>query len=189
MTGRDPSAPPEPDGGSPAARPDPTRSGRPRRQESPRLAARVAAVQALYQIEMSGRPAEEVIAEFRDHRLGESDQQPQADRKLFSTLTAAASVRRADIDRLIAGALTAGWPLERLDSVMRAVLRAGACELLEFADVPARVVIDQYLDVAHAFLGDKERGFVNGVLDRLARELRPQELGGPGAPNAAKEKR
>ncbi len=176
MTGRDPSTPPEPDGGGTPSRP--------RRQQSPRLAARIAAVQALYQIEMSARPADEVIAEFRDHRLGEADQRPPADAKLFATLTAAASVRRADIDRLISGALTAGWPLERLDSVMRAVLRAGTCELLEFADVPARVVIDQYLDVARAFLGDKERGFVNGVLDRLARELRPQEL-----PNAAKETR
>lgn len=176
MTGRDPSAPPAP-------------AERGRRAGSPRLAARIAAVQALYQLEMSGGDAAEVIAEFRTHRLGERDGGPAADAKLFAALTAAASVRRADIDRLIAGALAAGWPLERLDSVMRAVLRAGVCELLEFADVPARVVIDQYLDVAQAFLGDKEKGFVNGVLDRLARELRASELGAPKAPHAVKEER
>ena len=184
MTAPDPSAPPAPDGAR-----DPMRAKRGRRAGSPRTAARIAAVQALYQIEMSGAPADEVIAEFRDHRLKESDQEPAADAKLFATLTAAASVRRSDVDRLITGALASGWALERLDSVMRAVLRAGVCELLEFADVPARVVIDQYVDVAHAFLADKETGFVNGVLDRLARELRPQELGAAGAPDAAKAKR
>lgn len=159
-----------------------------RRGGSPRTVARIAAVQALYQIEMSGTPAADVIGEFRAHRLSGGDGQPPADAKLFAALTAAASVRRTDIDRMISGALAAGWTLERLDSVMRALLRAGVCELLEFSDVPARVVIDQYLDVAHAFLAEKETGFVNGVLDRLARTLRPQELGA-GAPNAAKTKR
>jgi transcription antitermination protein NusB len=160
-----------------------------RRPGSPRAAARIAAVQALYQIEMSGAPADEVIAEFRDHRLSGGEQQPAADARLFASLTAAASVRRADIDRLISGALATGWSLERLDSVMRALLRAGVCELLEFADVPARVVIDQYVEVAHAFLAEKETGFVNGVLDRLARTLRPQELGAAGAPDGGKAKR
>ncbi len=184
MTVRDPSAPPAPDGVR-----DPAREKRGRRAGSPRTAARIAAVQALYQIEMSGAPADEVIAEFRAHRLSESDRQPAADVKLFSTLTAAASVRRADVDKLIAGALAEGWALERLDSVMRALLRAGVCELMEFTDVPARVVIDQYVDVAHAFLAAKETGFVNGVLDRLARALRPQELGAAGASDAAKAKR
>ncbi len=137
---------------------------------SPRTAARIAAVQALYQIDMSTLPPDQVIAEFRDHRLG-SD----TDADLFAAITATASVRRAEIDELIKSALE-GWTLERLDAVMRAVLRAGVCELLAFADVPARVVIDQYLDVAHAFLGAKEKGFVNGVLDRLARRLRPQDV-------------
>lgn len=183
MTTRDPSAPPR-DGVR-----DPAREKRARRAGSPRTAARIAAVQALYQIEMSGAAAPDVIAEFRGHRLAGSDQQPAADAKLFSTLTAAASVRRADIDALIAGALAEGWALPRLDSVMRALLRAGVCELLEFADVPARVVIDQYVDVAHAFLAEKETGFVNGVLDRLARTLRPQELGAAGAPDDAEAKR
>ena len=184
MTTRDPSAPPAPDGAR-----DPVRPKRGRGAGSPRTAARIAAVQALYQIEMSGTPAADVIAEFRDHRLKEPEQQPAPDVNLFASLTAAASVRRSDIDRLISGALASGWAIERLDSVMRALLRAGVCELLEFADVPARVVIDQYLDVAHACLAEKEIGFVNGVLDRLARELRPQELGAAGPPDAAKAKR
>lgn len=184
MTAPDPSPPPAPDGGR-----DPMPAKRGRRPGSPRTAARVAAVQALYQIEMSGAPAADVIAEFRDHRLGGGDEQPPADARLFASLTAAAAVRRSDIDPLISGALASGWALERLDSVMRALLRAGVCELLEFTDVPARVVIDQYLDVAHAFLADKETGFVNGVLDRLARTLRSQELGAAGAPDADKEKR
>lgn len=159
------------------------------RAGSPRTAARIAAVQALYQIEMSSAAPDTVIVEFRDHRLGEQGDGPAADVGLFSTLTAAASVRRGEIDQLIRGALAEGWALERLDSVVRALLRAGVCELIEFADVPARVVIDQYLDVAHAFLAGKETGFVNGVLDRLARQLRPQELGAAGASDAAKAKR
>lgn len=184
MTSRDPPAPPASDGVR-----DPARPKRGRRGGSPRTAARVAAVQALYQIEMSGAPAADVIAEFRDHRLGEAEGRPAADARLFAELTAAASVRREDVDRLIAGALAEGWSLDRLDSVMRALLRAGVCELLEFTGVPARVVIDQYLDVAHAFLAGKETGFVNGVLDRLARQLRPQELGAAGAADAAKTKR
>ena len=150
---------------------------------SPRAAARIAAVQALYQIDMSGLPADQVIAEFREHRLG-SD----TDAELFSAITAAASVRRAEIDELIRAVLE-GWTLERLDSVLRAVLRAGVCELLDFADVPTRVVIDQYLEVAHAFLGAKESGLVNGVLDRLARRLRPDDvkaLPAHGAPESKK---
>ena len=158
--------------------PPPAKAGRTRRGGSPRTAARIAAVQALYQTDMSGAPADQVIAEFREHRLG-SD----TDAELFSAITAAASVRRAEIDELIRSALAEGWTLERLDSVMRAVLRAGVCELLDFADVPARVAIDQYVDVAHAFLGAKETGFVNGVLDRLARRLRPDDVkAGHGSP-------
>jgi len=150
---------------------------------SPRTAARIAAVQALYQIDMSGVPADQVIQEFREHRLG-SD----TDAELFSAITAAASVRRAEIDEMIRAALE-GWTLERLDSVMRAVLRAGVCELLDFADVPARVAINEYVEVAHAFLGGKETGFVNGVLDRLARRLRPEDVKAApahGAPDSKK---
>jgi N utilization substance protein B len=170
MTDQPPSAP--------AAGPGGGRRRSPRTaNSSPRTAARIFAVQALYQIEMSGAPADEVIAEFRDHRLTEDlEQTEKPDAELFSAVAAAASVRRAEIDGLIRSALAEGWKLERLDAVMRALLRAGVAELLDFADVPARVAIDQYVDVSHAFLGDKETGFVNGVLDRLARQLRPQEV-------------
>jgi N utilization substance protein B len=171
MTASDPSAP--------------ARSKRGKRT-SPRTAARIAAVQALYQIEMSSAAAEQVIAEFREHRLG-SD----SDADLFANLTAATWVRRVEIDNLIRSALAEGWTIERLDAVMRALLRAGVCELLDFADVPVAVVIDQYLEVAHAFLGQKEKGFVNGLLDRLARRLRPQEVKGPAneSANHSQEKR
>ncbi len=153
-------------------------SGTGRERGGRRLAARIAAVQALYQIEQSKAPAADVIAEFKAHRLGaDSEGRGAADPELFSAIAAGASVRREEIDALVKPALAEGWALDRLDAVMRALLRAGVCELLDFADVPARVVIDQYLEVAHAFLADKETGFVNGVLDRLARHLRPQEIG------------
>lgn len=171
MTASDPSAP--------------ARSKRGKRT-SPRTAARIAAVQALYQIEMSSAAADQVIAEFREHRLG-SD----SDADLFANLTAATWVRRVEIDNLIRSALAEGWTIERLDAVMRALLRAGVCELLDFADVPVPVVIDQYVEVAHAFLGQKEKGFVNGLLDRLARRLRPQEVKAPADESAdrSQEKR
>jgi N utilization substance protein B len=172
MTASDPSAPP--------------RARRGKRTASPRTGARIAAVQALYQIEMSSAAADQVIAEFREHRLG-SD----TDAELFANLTAATWVRRLEIDGLIKSALAEGWTIERLDAVMRALLRAGVCELLDFPDVPKAVVIDQYLEVAHAFLGQKETGFVNGLLDRLARRLRPQEVKAPADESAdqSQEKR
>jgi transcription antitermination protein NusB len=161
------------------------RQGGGRRGTSPRTAARVAAVQALYQIEMSGLPAEQVISEFRNHRpVVETDSEDggtgaRPDAKLFAAITAAASVRRGEIDELIKPALAEGWAIERLDAVMRAVLRAGVGELLDLPDVPARVAINEYVEVARAFLGAKETGFVNGVLDRLARRLRPDEVKSP----------
>jgi N utilization substance protein B len=139
------------------------------------------AVQALYQIEMSGADAADVIKEFCQHRLtdpGSGTEVPDA--KLFAALVAAASTRRGDIDALIAPALAEDWKLERLDAVIRALLRAGVAELVEFADTPARVIIDEYLHVAHSFFPARETGFVNGVLDRLARRLRSTEVGADG---------
>ncbi len=156
--------------GAPQPRPAAKRKG------GRRTAARIAAVQALYQIEMSGAPAVDVIAEFKDHRLDIAEGGEKPDAELFAAIAASASVRREDVDGQIKSALAEGWAIERLDAVMRALLRAGVAELLDFSDVPARVIIDQYLDVAHAFLGEKEVGFVNGVLDRLARQLRPHEV-------------
>ncbi len=146
-----------------------------------RTAARTMAVQALYQIEMSGADAADVIKEFRQHRLAEAGSGKDApDAKLFAALVAAASTRREEIDALIVPALADDWKLERLDAVIRALLRAGVAELADFADTPARVIIDEYLHVAHSFFPARETGFVNGVLDRLARRLRSTEVGADG---------
>ena len=143
-----------------------------------RTASRLAAVQALYQIEMAGAPIESVITEFVLHRLGREIDAPDMgdpDPKFFAGLVRGAGLRQSELDRVIAGALTPDWPLERLEAVLRAILRAGAYELLASPDVPAAVVISEYLDISHAFFSGKEPGLVNGVLDRLARTLRPGE--------------
>ncbi len=146
-----------------------------------RTAGRLAAVQALYQIEIAGAPVEAVIREFVNFRLGregEDERLGDADPEFFATLVRGAAAREAAIDPLIRAALTPDWPLERLEAVLRAIIRAGAYELADCADVPAAVVISEYLDIGHAFFAGKEPGFVNGVLDRLARELRPNEVAG-----------
>ena len=143
-----------------------------------RTAARLAAVQALYQIDITDTPVETVVAEFVHHRLGrdvDDERLGEVDNVLFADVVRGASKRRDDLDRVIGAALTPDWPLERLETVLRAILRAGAYELLARADVPAPVVISEYLDVSHAFFSDKEPALVNGVLDRLARTLRSEE--------------
>ncbi|HUZ71572.1 MAG TPA: transcription antitermination factor NusB [Stellaceae bacterium] len=140
-----------------------------------RTAARLAAVQALYQLELAGASVDSVISEFVHHRLGrdgEGDGFGDADPGFFAALVRGAAARHDELDRLIAAALTPEWPLERLESVLRAILRAGAYELLACPDVPVPVVISEYLDIGHAFFGGREPGLVNGVLDRLARTLR-----------------
>jgi len=157
-----------------------SRAGHPTRKRSN---ARLAAVQALYQIDLSGEPPAAVIAEFQKHRLGreiDGEQYGEADAALFGDIVEGAIARLADLDRAISGVLTPDWPLERLETVLRAILRAGAYELLARPDVPARVAINEYLDVAHAFFDGKEPGLVNGVLDRLAHALRPGDLEGGG---------
>jgi N utilization substance protein B len=144
-----------------------------------RSLARLAAVQALYQIDLSGGEPAPVIAEFRKHRLGreiDGDQYGEADAALFADIVEGTSSRQAELDRALSAALTPEWPLERLETVLRAILRAGAYELSARRDVPARVAISEYLDIAHAFFSGKEPGLVNGVLDRLAHELRPGDL-------------
>ncbi len=137
-----------------------------------RREARIAAVQALYQLDMNEPEPRQVIAEFVTHRLPET-----ADRALFGELVAGVADRIAEIDEAVAGTLVEGWSLERLEMVLRAILRAGAFELMARADVPARVVISEYVDIAHAFFAGKEPGLVNGVLDKLARVLRAPEFG------------
>lgn len=143
--------------------------------------ARLGAVQALYQIELAGAAVESTIEEFVRYRLGaevEDGALAEVDSALFADIVSGAWERRADIDARIGGALDGRRPIERLERVVHATLRAGVYELLARADVPARVVINEYVDVAHAFFGGGEPGFVNGVLDRLARELRRPEIEG-----------
>ncbi|MGN6154199.1 MAG: transcription antitermination factor NusB [Sphingomicrobium sp.] len=140
-----------------------------------RSAARLAAVQALYQQEMEGTPLPRLLKEFHDHRLGatiEDEQYHEAERDFFDDIVMGADARKADIDKAIAGKLATGWTLERLDRPMRAILRAGTYELLARADVPIGSVISEYVDVAHAFYDKRESGFVNGLLDSIAKDVR-----------------
>ena len=140
-----------------------------------RSAARLAAVQALYQQEMEGIPLAPLLHEFHHHRLGatiDDAQYAEAEVDFFDDLVAGVDARRAELDDLIAGKLAAGWTLARLDKPMKAILRAGAYELAARPDVPVAAVIGEYLDVAKAFYDARESGFVNGLLDALAREVR-----------------
>jgi len=124
---------------------------------------------------MEGTPVARLLKEFHDHRLGatiEDAEYHDAERDFFDDIVMGVESRRADIDRLIAARLADGWTLERLDRPMRAILRAGAYELLARADVPVGSVINEYLDVAHAFYDKRESGFVNGLLDAIAKETR-----------------
>ena len=141
-----------------------------------RSAARLAAVQALYQHDMEGTPVARLLKEFHDHRLGatiEDAEYHQAERDFFDDIVKGAEARRSDIDALIGSRLASGWTLERLDRPMRAILRAGAFELIARPDVPVGSVISEYVDVAHAFYDKRESGFVNGLLDAIAKEARP----------------
>ena len=141
-----------------------------------RSAARLAAVQALYQHEMEGTPLQQLLEEFHNHRLGaviEDEQYHDAEREFFDDIVTGADYRRSEIDALISGRLAQGWTLDRLDRPMRAILRAGAYELVARPDVPVATVISEYVDVAHAFYDKRESGFVNGLLDAIAKEARP----------------
>jgi N utilization substance protein B len=153
-----------------------------------RSLARLAAVQALYQIELTAQEAAAVVSEFSTHRLGreiDGDQYADADREFFADLVKGSSERREDVDAIAAAALPPEWPLARLESVLRAILRAATYELLARGDVPARVAINEYVEIAHAFFSGKEPGMVNGVLDRIARTLREGELSGTGRDGGA----
>lgn len=141
-----------------------------------RSAARLGAAMALYQRDMAGGDAEALVEEFRAHRLGarldEETELRAADAAFFADLVRGVAARQGEIDALLAGALSEGWTLDRLDRPLRAVLRAAVFELIARPDVAAGTVIDEYLEVAKA-LGDRaQAGFANGVLDRVAREAR-----------------
>jgi len=146
-------------------------------QADARHAARLAAVQALYQMEMNGSGAEEVAQEFIEHRFGELAVAP--DEEFFSAILNGVPPHQVEIDHAIAGALSEKWKLERVDSILRAILRGGVFELVGRRDVPAKVVIDEYVAVAGAFFGADEPGFVNAALDAIARRKRAAEFGLP----------
>src|SRR5438552_18412001 len=144
-----------------------------------RGAARLAAVQALYQMDIAGAGINDIFAEFESHWLGnevEGDTYLPAEAAFFRDVVSGVVRDQKKLDPLIDEALSKGWPLKRIEAILRAVLRAGAYELDHRRDVPARVVVSEYVDVAHAFVDRDEVGMVNAVLDRIARRLRAGEF-------------
>lgn len=140
-----------------------------------RSAARLGAVMALYQREMGGDAVPKLLHEFHNHRLGqeiEGADYVAADEAFFDDVVTGVVARTEEIDALITAALAEGWQMDRMDRPMRALLRAAVFELLARADVSAATVIDEYVDVSHAFHADKEARFVNGLLDTVARQVR-----------------
>ncbi len=140
-----------------------------------RTVARLAAVQALYQMETGGAGVESVIREFSDHRFGgdmEGEQLAQADEAFFAELVRGVVEGQTTIDRAVAHRLAEGWRLERIDATLRAILRAGAYELFRRPDVPTEVAINEYVEIAKSFFEGPEPGFVNGALDAIARDAR-----------------
>jgi N utilization substance protein B len=155
-----------------------------------RKAARLAAVQALYQIDLTGNNAESVLGEFIKHRLGhevDGDVFVAADPQLFADIVRGTSARRPELDRMLENCLGSQAALDRMELLLRAILRAGAFEILAHVDVHPRIAISEYVDVGHAFFAGKEPGLVNGVLDRIARTLRPDELAAPEPPRERRE--
>jgi N utilization substance protein B len=144
-----------------------------------RSAARLAAVQALYQMDIAGKGVAEAMAEFEAHWIGreiEGVSFRPAEAAFFRDILAGVIREQTTIDRRVDAALAQGWPLKRVEAVLRAVLRAGAYEILFRRDVPARAAISEYVDVTRAFYGEDEPGLVNAVLDAVARETRGDEL-------------
>lgn len=147
-----------------------------------RATARLAAVQALYQMDVAQSGLNDILAEFESHWIGqeiEGDQYKPAETAFFRAVVEGVLDHQVKLDRMIDDTLRAGWPLRRVEAVLRAVLRAGAFELSYRGDVPGRVVITEYADVAGAFFERDEVGMVNGVLDRLAHTLRKHEFEAP----------
>jgi transcription antitermination protein NusB len=144
-----------------------------------RGAARLAAVQALYQMDIAGAGLNDVFVEFESHWLGsevEGEKYLPAEAAFFRDVVAGVVRDQIELDPIIDQALARGWPLKRIDAIIRAVLRAGTYELQHRKDVPARVVVAEYVDVANAFVDQDETGMVNAVLDQLARRFRAEEF-------------
>jgi transcription antitermination protein NusB len=151
------------------------------RKANKRGAARLAAVQALYQMDLAGTGLNEILAEFESHWLGgevEGAQYRPAEAAYFRDIVGGVVREQTRLDPQIDAALARGWPLRRIEAILRAVLRAGAYELACRSDVPARVVMSEYVDVAAAFVDEEETGMVNAVLDQLAHQLRAAEFAG-----------
>ena len=140
-----------------------------------RSVARLAAVQALYQMEAGGAGVDAVVREFLDHRFGgdiEGESLADADEAFFGELVRGVVADQASVDRAIAKRLATGWRLDRIDATLRAILRSGAYELTRRPDVPTEVAIDEYVEIAKSFFDGVEPGFVNGALDGIARDER-----------------
>lgn len=153
-----------------------------------RSAARLAAVQALYQIASTGVPVETVIGEFAQHRFEseiDGERLVPPDPELFAAIVRGVRERDDDLTSMVAGALDRNWSAERLERLLSAILRAGAWELMARPDLDARIVIAEYVALAHDFFGGKEPAMVNAVLDRLARGLRPDEMAVAADPDGA----
>ena len=144
-----------------------------------RSVARLAAVQALYQMELSGTDPLDVIKEFVAHRIGheiEGDAYAEADHEHFKWLVLNTVSRIEELDTWVSSALNAKWTIKRLGALMRALLRAACAELLARPDIPARVVMNEYVELAGAFFSQREPAFVNAALDSLSRRLRVEEF-------------
>jgi transcription antitermination protein NusB len=149
------------------------------RKANRRGAARLAAVQALYQMDIAGAGLNDIFAEFESHWLGsevEGEKYLPAEAAFFRDVVSGVVRDQTKLDPLVDDALAKGWPLKRIDAIIRAVMRAGAYELEHRKDVPARVVVTEYVDVANAFVDREETGMVNAVLDQLARRFRADEF-------------
>ncbi len=149
------------------------------RKANRRGAARLAAVQALYQMDIAGTDLTDILAEFESHWLGgevEGSKYLPAEAAFFRDIVGGVVAGQRKLDPMIDEALQKGWPLKRIEALLRAILRAGAFELEQRKDVPARVVVSEYVDVANAFVDRDETGMVNAVLDALARKLRASEF-------------
>ena len=154
--------------------------GRDKKKANRRGAARLAAAQALYQMDLSGAGINDVFAEFESHWLGnevEGETYLPAEAAFFRDVVSGVVRDQKKLDPLIDEALSKGWPLKRIEAILRAVLRAGAYELEHRKDVPGRVVISEYVDVANAFVDREETGMVNAVLDQIGRQFRGDEFG------------
>ena len=158
------------------ARAAPSKDGR---RANRRGAARLAAVQALYQMDLAATPLNEILGQFEAYWIGrevEGEEYLPAEAAYFRDVVRGVVDEQRRLDPMIDAVLAKGWPLKRIETVLRAILRAGAYELDRKPEVPARVVVSEYADIANAFVEPDETGMINAVLDQLARQLRSGEF-------------